>query len=290
MIESNGTRFAQRTGNTQSARALRLLFLKVVAWRGPNFLARGSALLVALLLASPIGILAGPEGGGSSPTPEGFNKYLVYLGEATLAPGESSTLTDTASVQNFQEVVMQRDSAGVAANKASARQFFLTRFGLDFTSAASADPYAVETIPGAMLLGFVENPKANYRAYTISGTSVPDEGWEVRDGGWLAMVTQDTVLHGEYGGQQGKLVRAGTAFVFGNYNIKMTHGEGAGHGQQGKEIIINYQSGAPLLANDDGILVFSCDLSHPQWGSGKARGVVEGKTIRNVLTFPAELP
>lgn len=252
-----------------------------------------AAFLAASMLAAPTISLAGPEG-HSSPTPAGFNKYLVYLANATLAPGESSSLTDPASVRNFQEVIMGRNSTAVSADKAAARAFFRDRFGLDFTSVANPDVYSTEMIPGAMLLGFVENPHVNYRAYTISGESVPDEGWEVRDGGWMAMLTQDTVLHGQYGGADGRLVPAGTAVVFGNYNIKAmkAHGEGNGVGlsRRDRDIIIHYESAATLLANADGILAFSCDLVHPDWGLGKARGVVEGNSIRNVLTFPPELP
>ena len=64
------------------------------------------------------------------------------------------------------------------------------------------------------------DPRNNYRAYTISGMEVPSPGFLVRDGGWnLTIGPYSEVLHGTYGGAAGKLMPAGAAMVFGNYNI-----------------------------------------------------------------------
>jgi len=148
----------------------------------------------------------------------------------------------------------------------------------------------IETIPGAILMPFMQNPKANYRAYSISGESVPSEGWMVRDGGWIAMLTEEMLLRGEYAGADGKLTPAGAVMVFGNYNIKKDERQGSSSKHREKTIVIHCESGNPISVNSDGVMTFQCALSHPQWGLGRARGVVEGKTIRNVLTFPPELP
>ena len=107
----------------------------------------------------------------------------------------------------------------------------------------------------------------------------------VRDGGWNVTLTDDMVLHGEYGGKEGKLVPAGASVVFGNYNILAERPNGQ------DQIVIHYESDTPIFANADGVTPFVCNLIHPQWEQGKARGVVFPENIiRNVLTFPPQLP
>ncbi len=55
--------------------------------------------------------------------------------------------------------------------------------------------------------------------------------------------------------------------------------------------MIHFESGSPIVADVDGTMHFICDLSHPRWGRGHARGtVVADGGIRNVLTFPPSLP
>ena len=93
----------------------------------------------------------------------------------------------------------------------------------------------------------------------------------------------------EYGGTEGKLAPAGAVVVFGNYNIQVENKHGKPDPREGT-IVIHYESGNPITADADGVMHFVCALSHPEWGLGRARGVVEGKTIRNILTFPPELP
>ncbi len=75
--------------------------------------------------------------------------------------------------------------------------------------------------------------------------------------------------------------------VFGGYNIDAEE----------EPILIHYQSGSPILPPAvHGIQVFSCELTHPEWGEGVANGIIlppedsgDGAVkvaVRNVLTFP----
>lgn len=259
---------------------------------------RLAALLAAGLTVAlaPIGTLAaGAQAhrhaapGHASPTPAGFTKYLVYMGESTVAPGEPGLFMDPVNVGVFQQEIMQRTPEEVDQERARAKEFFWQRFGLDFRS-TTPDADGVETIDGATLSAFVQNPDANYRAYTISGEAVPAGGWMVRDGGWLVALTSEMLLGGDYGGATGKLVPAGAILVFGDYNIKVTRARSQAPPHADETIVIHYESGFPISANADGVMTFQCALEHPEWGIGRARGVVEGKTIRNVLSFPPELP
>lgn len=121
--------------------------------------------------------------------PKGFNHFLVYLAEPTLAPGEESTFTDPTHLDFFQHTVMGRTSAQVAEQEQLAKQYFADRFGLEFGAGSS----------GFTFSAFVLNPHVNYRAYIASGMTVPNTGWKVRDGGFQVVLTEDTTLHGTYG-------------------------------------------------------------------------------------------
>jgi hypothetical protein len=55
--------------------------------------------------------------------------------------------------------------------------------------------------------------------------------------------------------------------------------------------MIHFESGSPIVADVDGTRHFICDLDHAEWGPGHARGtVLAAGGIRNVLTFPPDLP
>jgi hypothetical protein len=214
----------------------------------------------------------------------GFTKFLVYMAEPLA--GEP-LLGDPEA---FQREVMGRSTEEIEADKAAAEEFFLRRFGVDFTS-TSSELFGEEEIEEATFGPFAVSDAFNYRAYVISGEHVPAKGWQVRDGGWMVTMTEDTVLHGEYGGTEGKAVSAGTVFVFGNYNIKVQRPKSGAPPHAEETIVIHYESGGPIVADADGVTSFICDLTHPEWGAGQARGIVSPNgEVRNVLTFPPGLP
>ena len=218
--------------------------------------------------------------------PAGFRAFLVYLAEPTLQPGEPSSFTDPAHVDFFQQVIMGRTPAGIAQQQALAIAYFNERFGVDF-SAAQPGPDGTLTIPGATFGPFVLNEHVNYHAYVASDRTVPNTGWPVRDGGFQVVLTQGMLLHGSYGGSAGILAPAGASMVFGDYNILVEPpGQAA---DPSKNILIHYQSHSPIIARADGETSFNCDLLSQQWGPGAARGIAINGTIRNVLTFPAQL-
>lgn len=71
-------------------------------------------------------------------------------------------------------------------------------------------------------------------------------------------------------------------------NIKVDR---PGASERGERIQIHFESGSPIVADVDGTRHFVCDLVHPVWGPGHARGVVLADgAVRNVLTFPPGLP
>jgi len=237
----------------------------------------------AALLAAP-GAAAGVLGRSGTPTPEGFRKLLVYIAEG---PASAGSITDPDAVLAFQRDVMGRDRAAVAAYIDEAKRFYLRRFGLDFTGVDALTPVGTWEIDRATMRGSVFHPDHGYTAYVVSEEWVGEEGWTVRDASFGVSITKDQTFHGTWGGAAGKPVRAGSVVTFGDYNIKV---ERPGRGRDGA-IMIHFESGSPIAADVDGTIHFICDLSHPEWGPGHARGtMVADGGVRNVLTFPPSLP
>jgi hypothetical protein len=192
-----------------------------------------------------------------NPPPEPFGKYLVYSAAGVYDPSIPPAEGDLAVW--FHKEIMGRDDAAIAAERARADAYFQTTFGALYT-------------PGS-LEAFGVDPRNEYRAYFISGMRVPPEGFVVRDGGFMADLSN------------------GGFVVFGNYNIKVTKPSGA------EPIIIHYESVDPIFETPTG-LFFQCRLSSEDFedfGGGLAQGVsiprtlADGRTIaniRNILTFP----
>ncbi|MDQ3442173.1 MAG: hypothetical protein M3490_00980 [Chloroflexota bacterium] len=241
----------------------------------------GAAGLAALIGQPHLGSVGAQS---APPAPEGFDKTLVYMMNGVYDPNDTSTVPDG---DTFLREIMGYTDEEVASELDRAEAFFRDRFGLDFSEAEAVD--GMKTVEGAMLdtRGFMVDPRSEYRAYIISDESVPAEGWVVRDGGWMASIQEDgATLRGEWGGEDGTEVPGGSFLVFGEYNIDTG----------GEPIVIHYESGSPILPMGvDGIMAFSCDLLHEEWGEGRANGTVlapedlgDGtvkQSTRNVLTF-----
>lgn len=234
--------------------------------------------LMALTLALP-GIVQAQDS-----APASFEGYLVYMANGQF----DASVPNAATGPQFQSEIMGRSEAEVEAELKLAETFFLETYGIDFTSVDPVD--GVKTAGNATLdtAGFMVDPRIEYRAYTVAGRDVPAEGWVVRDGGWTVVIGDGgALLKGAWGGDEGIDVPAGSIIVFGDYNIDTG----------GDPILIHYQSGSPILPmGTDGIMAFSCVLSSPEFGDGRANGTVlmpaeqEDGTVkmsyRNVLTFP----
>src|ERR687897_3019321 len=149
----------------------------------------GTLAVGGAVLATPATALAGrnPAAGACAvPTPAGFRKFLVYMAE-----GNAGSITDPAFVLAFQQEVYGRDEAAVAAYAREAMQFFLERFGLDFTGATAPTTTGPWEIDGAVMQGSVFSPANGYTAYVVSEEAVGPQGWIVRDASFGASLTED---------------------------------------------------------------------------------------------------
>ncbi len=233
-------------------------------------------LLAALLVLPALGFA---NGGSPSPTPQGFDKYLVFTAAGLYDNSVPPVEGDLADW--FHKEVMGRSDAEIVSENAAADAYFLSRFG--------------PGLPPSFPFGL--GPRNEYRAYVISGEWVASEGWVVRDGGFMTMVPDDgsggMTLTGTWGGG-GKWVPAGSMIVFGEYNIKR-EGPGNSAGNSTQPLIIHYQSADPIIQHpfEDGIK-FNCTVISEDFGEGLAQGLSKPETvggklqanIRNILTFP----
>ncbi len=236
-----------------------------------------SALLVTME-ADNTAVAQGRARGGGSPTPAGYNKYLVFMANGVL-PEEEVLIFGDAALELFHVGVMGRSEDEIAANGAEAAGFFGGRFGIDVND------------PRVLFSPVYFNPANSYRAYTVSGEHVPSEGWVVHDGGWIVLTLAPITLGGEEG-VAGIEVPANTIFLHGDYRIEPSRRV---RGHRARPITIHYEAGSPVLppANARDARSFQCLLSSDDYGSGLAQGivgtvVVEGiaqQNFRNVLTF-----
>lgn len=220
----------------------------------------------------------------------GFDQVIVYLAE----PRIEGAWNPTAEAERFQTEIVGRSREEAEANRRAAEEFYYEKFGLEFTG--DADLYEPEQSEDgtAKLNPFYQDPDVGYNAYMVSGHGMPnfhDDGatnrdemlaGKVRDGGWIVSITEDTTLHGSYGGSDGFDIGEGGTLAFGDYNIKM--------GDQQDPIEIQYFSEHPILPLEVPV-AFNCGLEHEDWGEGVVRGTtnIPGGGIRNVLTFPPSL-
>ena len=236
-----------------------------------------AVILASLVLGKQVQAMAANN--GVSPTPPGMKKYLVFM---------AHNVVQSPDPLSFQRDIMKRTPTQIAAEKAKAEKFFLDAFGLDFSHAQVVS--GTDTIDNAMLFPTLMDDSDNYRAYVVSGEAVPAGGWVVHDGGWAAMLTKDSVLHGTYGGEKGMPTAAGEAVTYGEYKIDVPNKA---------PIVIQYESTMPMAGTDPMGMLADCVIHNAQWGTGRELGAVgmamEGpgmttNTVRMVLTFDNDMP
>ena len=169
--------------------------------------------------------------------------------------------------------------------------FFNDTFGLDFSTSPPTDQHEL----------FYENAKfspfmlSEDVSYTVTSNnwirtgSTRSSCYRMYDGGASVTFLGEQILHGSYGGAEGKPVGPINTLVYGFYVIDVC---------QQSPVVIQFQSSTPFRVEPvDGILVINLDLYNRVLGYGKAQGmgfVTPARyqsdkyhvSVRNVLTFP----
>lgn len=214
-----------------------------------------------------------------NPPPDNFGFQLVYMADGIYDPSTGPSAEELA--EWFHKDVMGRTDEEIEAERQKALEYFEQQFGLDLE---------LEDI-----VAFAQDPRTEYRAYSVTGYDVPEEGWIVRDGGFRVNIPAGTTLHGDFGGEEGITLPSAGFAVYAWYNIDVT---AQGRGNPPEDIIIHVESVSPIVASAHFGTAFLCRATSDSFddhGGGLAQGVSQAHTtedgrritnIRNVLTFP----
>jgi hypothetical protein len=234
--------------------------------------------------------------------PGGFDKVVVFMASGQYDPSVPPAEGDLAMW--FHRDIMGRTDEEINMTRDEAMAYFNETFGLNSTNSPEPVAYGVD-------------PRNEDRAYFIAGMEVPPEGWVVREGGFMVNLTNETTLHGTWGGEEGKTVPAGSLFVYGDYNINVSAMDNVSPDNESPDnvsptvtpqpvepIIIHYQSVEPTVPDQvNNGTTFRCTAIAP-WGEGIAQGISYPQTVtntttnitmtqanmRNIQTYPAYAP
>ena len=194
---------------------------------------------------------------GRAAIPEGYNAFVVAIGNGVASDYSEFVSTDPAEFERCQTEALQRSPRQIRAHRRDALEFFQTRFGVNAENAQ--DDFSLQP--------FVVLPQNNYRVYAIGGEVVPAKGHVLSDCGYLLTVInpEGVVLGGEFAGMH---VPVGSNLVFGDYAIRKE----LRNGKLRTLHTVSFRASAPLIPLADGTSNFKCELISEEWGEGLAEG------------------
>ena len=254
-------------------------------------------LALTLLVISPPVEAEAPDKHGwlFHPLPEGFTMYMTFMGTGLYDLESPHPEIPSCSQQlcvgdYFFDEILGLDEAAKEDWYQQAVTIWSTRFGIDPDDPQWAG--RVTAIP------FYADPRNEIRAYSMAGTRIHRQGWEVLDGGWLLIVTdpEGVELGGEYAGFH---VGPNTVFGRGKYLVRAR----TRHGRFLADIEIDYQARGPIGFAPGFPFVGNCEIisttingESVNWGLGQAQPsqvallmpTGESKlSYRNILTYGA---
>jgi len=202
---------------------------------------------IALLSLSVVGAAKA----GMLQAPDGFDDLQLFIQVGTFDPLAPHPVIPncaggTCFGDHFLAVDMGRSAAEIEALEENAKQFYQSRFGIDVDAAVSEGR--------AAFFPFTVDPRVDYRAFVISGTYVPPEGFALNDGGWILMITDEDGF--ELGGEfEGQTVPYGSMALVGEYQIEVHRGN-----KIVRRIEHSYRSGSFVIFDDNGVASFGCEI------------------------------
>ena len=191
----------------------------------------------------------------------------------------------------FKEIMGFRDNDIQHAFE-NAVEFFDERYGLDFSLSQPNEQN--EYVVGNATLSLFRFPKhVHYLLVLSNWIQTGNTRFSCRDiylGGYIVTFSGDQLLHGSYGGADGKPVGAGNSVEYGFMSIDAC---------EQSPVFIQYTTPTPFRQEPvDGTFFINLDLYNNVLGYGKAQESIvvtpdennPGKfhvSIRNVFTFPA---
>jgi hypothetical protein len=234
---------------------------------------------LSIVTAGLFALILGCDGGTSddraaAPPPDDYAHFIVLIADGTWDPADPDYHVPT--LEEIQRDTWKFSDDDIARYEIDAKEFFVSRFGIDVDDPANADRMDFGPL--------VIDPRAGYRVVSMSNRAVPPAGWPLIDGSYVVTITDPEGL--ELGGEAAGIVApVGSLLSYGRYAIATDDGE---------IIPIDFRSITPIVTAAGGLTVLQCELSSPEFGSGEAYAVgrqsqtTSGEfsfEIRNVLTF-----
>lgn len=196
----------------------------------------------------------------------------------------------------FREVMGFSDRE-IENAEAEALDFFATRYGLDFR-AIKPNANNQRFLQNVTFFPFVVpiNLTASSNRWLSNGRLTTSRCYVAREGGYAIDISADSeqqLLFGEYGGENGIPIFPGDTIAWGFYHISVCD-------QQ--PIVIRLSSNTPARSNRfDGIIIESNNVWHSELGEGIEQGVFTALPVppdfavarlvtRRFMTFPDHLP
>ena len=220
------------------------------------------------------------------PTPQWFVAEFVGIADKVVS---FPVVLHDSSLSFFRDVMLFTEEE-IAQVTEDAIQFFNTRFGLDF-SQSEPDEWGQRFYQNATFFPARVSPELQYTVtfnrWIVSGNT-RSLCFETPVGSFRVEFSDQQILHGTYGGEEGIPVTATDTLAYGYYNIPVCPQE---------PLVIRFSTATPShLDLHDGILFINFDLFHRVWGRGLTQGTglltptEDGRihyNVRETFTFPA---
>ncbi len=194
-----------------------------------------------------------------------FDKLLVGVSSSPYDSVDGTFFVGglaNSSGEHFQRVVMNRTAQEAEANRMEAVEYFADRFGLNALDSARV-----------IFVGFEMLDGLKYRIIAASEDKVPNSGWKINDGGWVAIVIDPN----GYDLKDGRRVPPGTMFAYGDYLIEKS----SSNPRDKKNIHFKYRSNQPIIQQADGSFQINCEAFHKKWGEGRIIGAALFRPLAN---------
>ena len=219
---------------------------------------------------------------------EPFDAVITLIGDHIVHASQVSP-PDTDVDHTFFDAIMKFSDEQKDKAAKDAMEFFNTTHGLDFSQSVpeqgrrhyqNASMYPVR--PPLELFAY-------FNRWTASDV-LTSKRYRVHIGGYVVSFSGEQVLHGMYGGKEGKVAKPGDLLGYQFYNIPV-----------GTQEPINFltQTVYPIRQEPiDGHTVSNMEVFHPRLGKGRVNGVVQEYTptpedpsavhliFRAIITFP----
>ena len=225
--------------------------------------------------------------GAISPCPSHwFSSAFMLLGEDK---GLTNIIINDPDLTYLKDVIKLTEEETTKFEE-DALDFFNKTYGLDFSQVSQHQ--GVRTISNAIMIPFrLSEDARGTRKWTfnrwIATGSIQNQCFDFNEGGYLVIITSNTILYGTYGGPNGKAVAAQGVMEYGYFYLLVCPQQPS---------VMPFYTPTPRHTNVDGYSVADFAVYNRELGNGIARGLFysfenatdttqNANSVRIVFTF-----